>query len=83
MMLNFQTHFLAPCQQSSELGLALPITFRYLFKINNVYILFLTCAVRCLKTISNDVELPNALPGAMSAMFRIGTGLANRIQVLI
>ena len=40
-------------------------------------------AVRCLKTISNDVELPNTLPGAMSAKFRIGTGLANHIQVLI
>ena len=37
--------------------------------------------VRCLKTINSDVELPNTLPGAMSAKFRIGTSLASHIQV--
>ena len=38
-------------------------------------------AVRCLKTINNEVDLPNTLPGAMSAKFRMGTSLATHIQV--
>ena len=37
--------------------------------------------VRCLKTINNDTDLPNTLPGAMSAKFRMGTSLASHIQV--
>lgn len=38
--------------------------------------------VRCLKVINNDIELPNSLPGAMSAKFRMGTSLASHIQEL-
>ena len=37
--------------------------------------------VKCIKTIHNDVDLPNTLPGAMSAKFRMGTSLASHIQV--
>ncbi|XP_052795747.1 coiled-coil domain-containing protein 22 homolog [Mya arenaria] len=40
------------------------------------------CAVRCLKTILQDVDLPNYLPQAMSAKFRMGTTLASHLQDL-
>ncbi|XP_045203989.2 coiled-coil domain-containing protein 22 homolog [Mercenaria mercenaria] len=40
------------------------------------------CAVRCIKTIVGDVDLPNTLPQAMSAKFRMGTTLANHLQEL-
>ena len=39
------------------------------------------CSVRCVKTILGDVDLPNSLPTAMSARFRIGTSLATHLQV--
>ncbi|KAL4230380.1 Coiled-coil domain-containing protein 22 [Mactra antiquata] len=40
------------------------------------------CSVRCIKTIHGDVDLPNTLPSAMSAKFRMGTSLANHLQEL-
>lgn len=44
--------------------------------------LIVSSAVQCIKTIlKQDVDLPNTLPGGMSARFRVGTGLANYIQV--
>lgn len=44
--------------------------------------LIVSSAVQCIKTIlKQDVDLPNTLPGGMSARFRMGTGLANYIQV--
>lgn len=45
--------------------------------------LIVSSAVQCIKTIlKQDVDLPNTLPGGMSARFRMGTGLANYIQEL-
>lgn len=45
--------------------------------------LIVSSAVQCIKTIlKQDVDLPNTLPGGMSARFRMGTGLANYIQVI-
>ncbi|XP_048773874.2 coiled-coil domain-containing protein 22 homolog [Ostrea edulis] len=45
--------------------------------------LIVSSAVQCIKTIlKQDVDLPNTLPGGMSARFRVGTGLANYIQEL-
>lgn len=44
--------------------------------------LIVSSAVQCIKTIlKQDVDLPNTLPGGMSARFRMGTGLANYIKV--
>ncbi|KAK3099768.1 hypothetical protein FSP39_009318 [Pinctada imbricata] len=44
--------------------------------------LIVSSAVRCLKTINNDIDLPNSLPGGMSARFRMGTSMASAIQDL-
>ncbi|KAL3878373.1 hypothetical protein ACJMK2_030732 [Sinanodonta woodiana] len=44
--------------------------------------LIVSSIVRCLKTINNEIDLPNTLPGAMSAKFRMGTDLAKYIQEL-
>lgn len=43
--------------------------------------LIVSSAVRCLKVINSDVDLPNTLPSGMSARFRTGTSLASIIQV--
>ena len=43
--------------------------------------LIVVSVVRCIKFINNDVDLPNTLPGGMSARFRMGTSLATYIQV--
>jgi len=40
------------------------------------------CAVRCIKTINGNVDLPNTLPQAMSAKFRMGTSLASNLTVM-
>lgn len=45
--------------------------------------LIVASVVQCLKVINHEVDLPNSLPGGMSARFRMGTSLANYIQVSI
>lgn len=44
--------------------------------------LIVASVVQCLKVINHEVDLPNSLPGGMSARFRMGTSLANYIQEL-
>ncbi|KAL5012891.1 hypothetical protein ScPMuIL_011442 [Solemya velum] len=44
--------------------------------------LIVAAAVSCVKSISNENDLPSTLPGGMSARFRMGTTLANAIQEL-
>ncbi|OWF47632.1 coiled-coil domain-containing protein 22 homolog [Mizuhopecten yessoensis] len=44
--------------------------------------LIVSAVIRCLKVINSDVDLPNSLPGGMSAKFRIGTSMAAHIQEL-
>ncbi|XP_052078131.1 coiled-coil domain-containing protein 22 homolog [Mytilus californianus] len=44
--------------------------------------LIVSSAIRCLKVINNEVDLPNSLPSGMSARFRTGTSLASIIQEL-